>query len=687
MCSAAGLVLLLLHFGGRRIILERFSFTNKRKRCPVDGLLAFLSVFWKVLFILFFFGFCIFIHEFGHLLAALWRGLYVEKFSLGFGRKLWGFSHRGVEYVISLLPFGGYVMLPQLEPSATPCKGNGERLPESSPLDRICAALAGPLFNLLFGFLLATVMWKVGVWEPAPANSCLVSAVPKILPLYKDGLTPEDEVVAVNGEPVKGYWEEICEELPDSREPLRLTVQRPVKNGDVWQTGKVELVYTPELNPEWQAGVRPGDRLVAVNERTFAQGAEEARQEYVYTREAEVLLDVISRDGQARQLRYTPPPNPQMEYLGFPFFTLQNPVAVGAVRPDSAAARQLVRPGDFLLSLNGETIVSAKDFSERLAAMPEGTALAILVGRSGQERLLQEWPVKSAAIQGAHDLGLVFNVMAAEVVPGMPAARAGVEHGDRLVRLQGEDITDSESFVKMIQGHGGRELELVINRAGEDRLLKLTPVRRGGEGAPLYQIGIVLSGSDPKVIGYPDPWTQFTRIVGTTARTLGLLFSPLTRNVKALFGADADSGEGRPEAQIKVEHMSGPLGIMMMLWYKLKLEGMRGGLSFIILISFSLAMMNLLPLPVLDGGHIVFALLELVTRRKLPVKLVGILQNVFAALLIGLMLYITVFDGKRMYRHGKQLFGGKSVPAAVAAEVETPETSAEGTLPAAGAGE
>ncbi len=94
--------------------------------------------------------------------------------------------------------------------------------------------------------------------------------------------------------------------------------------------------------------------------------------------------------------------------------------------------------------------------------------------------------------------------------------------------------------------------------------------------------------------------------------------------------------------------MSGPLGIIMMLWYKLKLEGLRGGFSFIILITFSLAMVNLLPLPILDGGHIVYALLEMILRRRLPTRLVAILQNTFAVLLIGLMLYITAFDGKRL---------------------------------------
>ena len=71
------------------------------------------------LFTIFFFGLCVFVHELGHLLVALWRGLTPEKFSVGFGKKIWGFTRGGVEYQVSMIPFGGYVALPQLDPSDT----------------------------------------------------------------------------------------------------------------------------------------------------------------------------------------------------------------------------------------------------------------------------------------------------------------------------------------------------------------------------------------------------------------------------------------------------------------------------------------------------------------------------------------------------------------------------------------
>ena len=130
--------------------------------------------------------------------------------------------------------------------------------------------------------------------------------------------------------------------------------------------------------------------------------------------------------------------------------------------------------------------------------------------------------------------------------------------------------------------------------------------------------------------------------------------------------------------------MSGPLGIILMLWYKLKLEGLRGGLSFIILITFSLALINLLPFPVLDGGHILFAGIEGVTRRRMPVKVMLVLQNVFAFLLIALMVYITFFDGSRIFKRLRLFFAEPApVQTEAPAQPAEDETAPEATLEAA----
>ena len=123
-----------------------------------------------ILFTVFFFGFCIFIHEFGHLLAAVWQKLVVEKFSIGFGKKIWGFRKGGIEYVVSWLPFGGFVSIPQLDTAETTKTEDGRELPHGAPLARAVTAFAGPFFNMLFGLLLGIVIWVHGLPQDTPED-------------------------------------------------------------------------------------------------------------------------------------------------------------------------------------------------------------------------------------------------------------------------------------------------------------------------------------------------------------------------------------------------------------------------------------------------------------------------------------------------------------------------------------
>lgn len=517
-----------------------------------DNIMVFLDYAWKILFVVVFFGLCIFFHELGHLLVALWRGLYVERFSVGFGKKIWGCTYKGVEYVVSCLPFGGYVALPQLEPAAVPVDSQGNELPVASPGSRALTALAGPLANVVFGFFLATITWWIGVYEPAPASQCTVWEVPAILPLYKDGLKESDEVLAVDGKEVKGPWQEIVKNLKATEAPLQLLIRRKGQT----QT----LVYHPVLNPEYVAGLRPLDRIVAVNGKPLSRGWEELSERIVLN--TDDLTLTIERDGEGRKdLVYRPAKNPLAEGLGYPFFTVISPTEVVQVKPD------------------------------------------------------------------------------------MPAAKAGFRKGDRLVRVNGKRIPYRSMFIDTVQASKGAPLEVTVRRG--DRTLTLHVQAKpviDKQGKEVYRIGFMLQG--PRVIGHPSPWEQFVDVLSRTEHILGTLFAPM-RGEKSL---------------VKVRHMSGPVGIIGMIWYRISTEGIRGGLSIIILISFSLAFFNLLPIPVLDGGHILFAGIEALTRRRLPVKLVHALQYLFAYALIGLMVYITFRDMLRLPKFLKAFGHGDEPP-------------------------
>ncbi len=600
-----------------------------------------LTTLWHIVFIVFFFGFAIFIHEFGHLLFAVWRGLHVEKFSIGFGHPIFSFTWRKIVFAVGWLPFGGYVMLPQLDPDEIPKTSTGLPLPPGRPSARALTAFAGPFFNILFGFVLGAVLWLWGTWQPAPSHSCLVQEVPAVLPLYKDGLKMTDVILAVDGRdcPPDSTWEEVCNTLQPSSEPLHLKV---------WRDGAaLEFDYHPENNPEWEAGLRRGQRVVKVNGKGFSQGVEEFTKEFIFVETPEVTLEVSQGGGETALLHWKPAKNPLMENLGAPFFDLTNPLTLDVVEAGSASSSAGLRPGDQLLECGGKVILGRKDFIERLASWPAGTPVELLVGRGAEEFTVSLDGGDGQPTPAGLGLGF-FSLVADQVVSGSPAQQAGVRYGDKLLRLDGEDVADSQQFIGIVRNSGGKALPLEVSRNGQLLTLEVTPKLEASEnGQPTYMIGIVLGRNNSRIIAHLTPWRQFKDVLAMTGRSLSLIFLPLRNRVKSVVSGGRQE---LPSAQIGVKHMSGPLGIIMMLWYKLGTDGLRGGLSFIVLITFSLAFVNLLPLPVLDGGHIAYAAIEAIIRRRLPVRLVSTLQTIFAVLLICLMLYITAFDSGRVWQ-------------------------------------
>ncbi len=639
-------------------------------------MLSILSIVLKVIFIVFFFGFCVFIHEFGHLIVAVWRGLHVEKFSIGMGPRLWGFKYRGIDFIVSALPFGGYVSLPQLDPTDVPQSSDGKALPHASPSARALTAFAGPLFNVLFGFVLAAIMWGVGLWRNAPATSMVIQDVPLFLTtsIAEEKLDDDDIVVAIDGVAIKDIerasvvgdsltWASVCylwpAIFPDATEcpkELTLRVRRVASSGKDAPEEEIKVIPTP--NPEWNAGLRRGDRIIAVNDKHFSQGVDEFRQEYLLNNKSHIKLTVV-RDGVEREVSYEPASNPSVEGLGYPFFMFAPPMTLGNVVEGTPAAQAGLQTNDQVLALDGVNLVSARDL-RRVLRVLAGKTVSVQICRGGREMTLNGLaiPAEAAAVDANPErlTGMGTAVRASEVLEDTPAQRAGIRAGDRFLTVayeneSPENITDIQSFIAFTAASNGRKMVMTGLRGNDPISLTVTPELNDSVSPARYTIGVVLSDGAGRILMHVDPWTQFTEVIGQTTRTLGLLFKPLTSKVRGVVtGQQVDA----PRNQVGLKHMSGPGGILMMLWFRLQTEGYRGGFAFIILITFSLAFMNLLPLPVLDGGHIVFAGIEAVSHRRLPAKAFSWLYNTFAFLLIALMLYITFYDGKRFIKYNSR---------------------------------
>src|SRR5437879_2234722 len=246
----------------------------------------------RVLLILFevliLFNLLIVVHELGHFLAARWRGLYIEKFGVWFGKPLWKKTINGVQYSLGSLPFGGFVALPQLAPMDI-IEGKADvdrsRLAPISALDKIIVAIAGPLFSLLLALFFAGIVWVIGHPVSEADSTTIIGYVLPDSPAQKVGLRPGDKILEVDGKPVRRFigmndsvsWDVVRSE----GEKIAVRFER---NGNVqtvwvepykaetrgWRRKSVRqlLIYPAETpiidkvepnTPAAAAGLRPGD--------------------------------------------------------------------------------------------------------------------------------------------------------------------------------------------------------------------------------------------------------------------------------------------------------------------------------------------------------------------------------------------------------------------------------------------
>ena len=190
------------------------------------------------------FSFAIFIHEFGHFLAARWRGLRVEAFSIGFGPVLWKKLIDGVEWRISAIPFGGYVAIPDVDPEGTAkVQGSEGKKDEpvgksATPLDSIIVAAAGPLGNVVLAVVLAVLLAVVpgAKFGEIPA---LIGEVPAEGPAHEAGMKAGDRVVSVGGVPVRTWTDMQTEVQISGGKPTEIVVERE-------SAGRVSLTVVPK---------------------------------------------------------------------------------------------------------------------------------------------------------------------------------------------------------------------------------------------------------------------------------------------------------------------------------------------------------------------------------------------------------------------------------------------------------
>lgn len=279
-----------------------------------------LTWIYVIVAVLLLFGAAIFVHEWGHYIVALKRGLKVEEFAIGMGPKIYSWKRGEVEWSIRAIPAGGFVKLPQMITSeALEGEYEGEPLEPISPLSKILVAFAGPLMNVIFAFVIAAFIYFVGL--PILVNPSYVGPVDPDSPEGQAGIREGDEIVAVNGSDVKS-WQEISVEVALSttnvvdvtavRDGITNTYQIAAKTRGEGELKWLDLPprerpvvgMVQSGKPAEAAGFEKGDRILSFS--GVPVFSRERLIELVNASQGQESPAVVERDGEEIQLAVTP---------------------------------------------------------------------------------------------------------------------------------------------------------------------------------------------------------------------------------------------------------------------------------------------------------------------------------------------------------------------------------------------
>lgn len=562
----------------------------------MDIILNYLhSGFTQVFSFIILLGVLVFVHELGHYLVAVWCGVRVEVFSLGFGKKIFQYQKGDTNYCVSLIPLGGYVKMFGEQP--------GDEIPEDQKKfsfthkkvsQRLAIVSAGSIMNLLFAFLVFMVVAVSGEMFKSP----IVGEVTPSSYAESVGFSSGDKILEVAGTQIK-TWDQFQDVLDTN---LDQNIKIKIQKENATEPKEIEAKVAAKNNPN------------VVTTKKFIG-----------------------------------------EITGLSLFSYAPVVAVAS---DSELYKLGMRYGDRIESINGEKVLNFRDLEviikkvsivDPSKSSPQTLVFSIIRNEIDPKKkeqksfTLQSTPPKDNI--SLESLGLESTQLYIDrVMPDSPAEKAGLKKGDKIVAIGGKTLKIWDDILNSIKGFSENDKTLNLEIKRDSELIKLSIVPQmtthmtiHGTEEKRFTIGITpyIMYSQPETVVLAE--TSFSGIVGRgLEKTWDVTVMTVLSFVRLI------------QNQISPKNIGGIFSIAQAANETFKM-GLSAFLQMMGLISINLFILNLLPIPVLDGGHIVFYLIEAIKGSPLSLNKVEIAHKVGMILLFSLMIFALFNDFKRMF--------------------------------------
>ena len=598
-------------------------------------------------------GLVLFVHEAGHFLAARAAGVRVDVFSLGFGPRLFGFKRGDTDYRISLLPLGGYVRMRGDEEAAGGKPRAGE-LHAASPMWRLLIYSGGILMNFLFAFLLVPLLFTIGLPFEAP----VAGLVPPGTPAWNAGMQNGDRILQIDGRDAHGFRNfatGVALSAVDST--LEIKIER---DGEV---------RTLTVDPEYdtgrgfrRVGVAPATDIVALNSGLVAIAgvpkstvithidgislddplAAQVLLNRMLTGKGQVVLGAIAAEGAEMQtwtvdLKPTIPEGAPAQ-LGV---TLLFDTVVQARGP----LAEVLRPGERIVRVGNEPMEGIETLVEAIFAQGHLPALELLgPAEEGSNASASTRRSEAQPAIGLRELAASLELGPGDadrlaIRSGGAAYAAGLRTGDAVLRVSNAAVHDFEALREAVLAHAQSDgadsaVTLAVLKAAaagesgtgiaDDIQVTLAPI-------PMNDLGLALSARQEIVRS-----EGFIDAIGMGFEEARRMTMEVMLTLKRMVSGEIDH-----------RNLGGIISIGQVT-HNFASQGLLPLLFFLCMISVNLGVLNLLPIPALDGGHILFVLIEAVRGRPVSVGVQNVFNLVGVVLVLGLIVFVTTLDINRL---------------------------------------